>query len=58
MFLTGIFAWRLLAREVTIFPGKIKSSKILLQFIKPTSNCKKSLPGVQNLDQVDTFARI
>ena len=53
MFLNRIFCMeKFLAREVTIFPNKKKnkSFNILLKFIKPTPNCKKSLPGVQTFE--------
>ena len=42
---------KLLAREVTIFPEKIKSFNILLKCIKPTPNSKKSLPVVQMFEK-------
>ena len=41
---------KLLAREVTIFPEKIKVSIFCLKFIKPTPTCNKSLPGVQTFE--------
>ena len=41
---------KLLAREVTISPEKIKSSKILSKIHKPTPNCKKNLSGVQTFE--------
>ena len=48
MFLNRDFCMeKLLAREVTIFPEKIKSSKILLKIHKTNTKLKKSLPGVQ-----------
>ena len=51
MFLNRDFCMeKLLVREVTIFPEKIKSSKILLKIIKPTPNCQKSLPEVQTFE--------
>ena len=43
---------KLLEREVIIFPENIKSFNILLKFIKPTPNCKKSLPGVQTFEKM------
>ena len=48
---------KLLAREVTIFPEKIKVLKFYLKVIKPTQNYKKNLPGVQTLSKVEKFAR-
>ena len=51
MFLNKDFCMeKLLAREVTIFPEKMKSFNIFLKFIKPTPNCKKSLPGAQTFE--------
>ena len=41
---------KLLALEVTIFPEKIKPSKILLKIHKTKPYCKKSLPGVQTFE--------
>ena len=48
---------KLLPREVTIFPEKIKSLNILLLMQKTTPNSKKSFPGGQ-MFKVDKFARI
>ena len=55
MFLNMDFCMEnLLAREVTIFPEKKEKKKDLrfyLKLIKPTPNCKKSLPGVQTFEK-------
>ena len=42
---------KLLEREVTIFRKKLKVLKFIKKkIIKPTPNCKKSLPGVQTFE--------
>ena len=52
MFLSRDFCMeKLLPREVTIFPEKIKALIFYWKCTKPTPNSKKSLSGVQTFDK-------
>ena len=55
----GFCMEKLLAREVTIFLEKIKSSKILLKIHRnPHQIVRKAYQGSKHLNKVDKFARI